>query len=109
MVVKGKEIMSRHFIHPLTASKKRSASFLPTVDSVALLTQQLEEARKREESLQDTIAAQTKTIKEQQEVIEELRARLNQCQSPASEVQADSAEDFVKYIDKFQDETVTLT
>ncbi len=99
--------MEKHFIHPLGGSKKRSASLLPTVDNMTLLIQQLEEARKREEALQETVATQTNTIREQQATIAALQARLNSASSVSSqEAQADSNADFVKSIDKFQDEAV---
>lgn len=99
--------MEKHFIHPLGGSKKRSTSLLPTVDNISLLLQQLEEARKREEALQETVAAQTNTIREQQATIAALQARLNSVPSLSSqEPYADSNADFVKSIDKFQDEAV---
>ena len=111
VLAKGKEIMSKHFIHPLTSSKKRSASFLPTVDSMSILTQQLEESRKREEALQETIASQAQTIREQQQMIAALQAKLSEERDKASHAEApvDDTADFVKYIDKFQDETVKHT
>lgn len=107
-MTKGQEIMEKHFIHPLGGSKKRSSSLLPTADNVAILVQQLEEARKREEALQETIATQTRTIREQQATIAALQARASAVSSlPNPEIPEDSNADFVKSIDKFQEEAVS--
>ena len=99
--------MNKHFIHPFSASKKRSTSLLPTADNLSQLSQQLEAAYLREAALQSTVATQAQTIKEQQAVIAALQARLQGLPEVThQEIQADFNADFVKSIDKFQDEAV---
>ena len=75
MLFNASEEVSKRMLHSSGNYKKRSTSLLPTADNIALLAQQLEEANRREAVLQETIASQAKTIKEQQAVIATLQAK----------------------------------